>query len=66
MVGFPVANRVSVNIESHVFTITHTRTGMGVDDSGGILGEYEVKNVNRSDTWGIVYHVLPSKFINYF
>ena len=42
--------------------IAHTRSGIGVDDNGGILGEYEVKNVARS----VVYHVLQPKVISYF
>ena len=46
--------------------ITLTRSGMGVDDNGGILGEYEVKNVTRSNMFGVGYHILQSKFINYF
>ena len=45
--------------------IAHTRSGMGVDDNGGILGEYEVKNVTRSDTCGVVCYVLQSKVVVY-
>ena len=46
--------------------IAHTRSGVGVDDNGGILGEYEVKNVARSDACGVVYHVLQPKVVSYF
>ena len=46
--------------------IAHTRSGMGVDDNGGIRGEYEVKNVTRRDTCGVVYHDLQPKVISYF
>ena len=46
--------------------IAHTRSGMGVDDNGGICGEYEVKNVTRSDTCGVVYHDLQPKVVSCF
>ena len=36
MGGFLVANWVSVDIEGHGFVIAHTRSGVGVDDNGGI------------------------------